>query len=220
MLPAPRFLFVLVVTFGSVAAILLLRKKLPNKKIREWTPWILATLASLFIIYLVGAAATGNNRWCGYSHETNSQAPEFSFENTKKYFDLGNYHYDIGNCDAAIENYSKVIFLDPNYAAAYNNRAYTYMMMNDYKDALLDLDRAIELRPDYVNALMNRGDIYNFYYNVDKQKAMEVSVDIGYSHEITAGHWMHIGNFLRRVLVQDVHNYLFSFCLSCKKRLQ
>jgi hypothetical protein len=40
-----------------------------------------------------------------------------------------------------------------------------------YADALPALDRAIALRPTYVNALMNRGDIYNFYYQIDRARA-------------------------------------------------
>jgi len=46
------------------------------------------------------------------------------------------------------------------------------MAKQDYASALPDLDRAIALRPDYVNALMNRGDIYNYYYNIDYDKAI------------------------------------------------
>ena len=38
--------------------------------------------------------------------------------------------------------------------------------------ALPDLDQAIALRPNYVNALMNRGDIYNYYYDIDYDKAV------------------------------------------------
>jgi tetratricopeptide (TPR) repeat protein len=56
-------------------------------------------------------------------------------------------------------------------AEAYNNRAYTYMTIRDYADALPDLDQATALRPTYVNALMNRGDIYNFYYQIDRARA-------------------------------------------------
>ena len=46
------------------------------------------------------------------------------------------------------------------------------MVKRDYASALSDLNRAIQLRPNYVNALMNRGDIYNYYYAIDYQKAI------------------------------------------------
>jgi lipoprotein NlpI len=41
------------------------------------------------------------------------------------------------------------------------------MAQHNYAAALPDLDRALQLRPDYVNALMNRGDMHNFYYAID-----------------------------------------------------
>jgi tetratricopeptide (TPR) repeat protein len=44
--------------------------------------------------------------------------------------------------------------------------------MRDYKDALPDLDKALALNPNYIQALMNRGDIHNYYYAIDKQRAI------------------------------------------------
>ena len=44
--------------------------------------------------------------------------------------------------------------------------------IRDYKDALADLNKAITLDPNYVQALMNRGDIHNYYYEVNKQSAV------------------------------------------------
>jgi tetratricopeptide (TPR) repeat protein len=88
------------------------------------------------------------------------------------YIALGNYAYEQGSCDHAIASYTRAIELNPAFAEAYNNRAYVYMVKKDYAAALPDLDRALELRPDYVNALMNRGDIYNYYYAIDYERAV------------------------------------------------
>ena len=88
------------------------------------------------------------------------------------YLALGDYDYDRGNCDQAILDYGRAIALNPRSAEAYNNRAYTYMLGQNYAAALTDLDTAIALRPDYVNALMNRGDIYNYYYQINFDKAI------------------------------------------------
>lgn len=88
------------------------------------------------------------------------------------YMQQGDYEFDRGHCDRAIAAYSRAVELDPQMAQAYNNRAYTYMVKKDYASALPDLDRAIELRPDYANALMNRGDIYNYYYRRDDARAV------------------------------------------------
>ena len=88
------------------------------------------------------------------------------------YMARGDHDYDLGDYACAIEAYSRAIELKPDFAEAYNNRAYTYMKMENYASALPDLDQAIQLRPDYVNALMNRGDIHNYYYQIDYDRAI------------------------------------------------
>jgi tetratricopeptide (TPR) repeat protein len=84
----------------------------------------------------------------------------------------GDEAYDGGNCKQAIEAYTDAIELNPDYAEAYNNRAYTYMRMQNYAPALMDLDQALRIRPDYVHALMNRADIRNYYFERDRRKAI------------------------------------------------
>jgi tetratricopeptide (TPR) repeat protein len=101
-----------------------------------------------------------------------SSKPPATLVTAQDYFEEGDFEFDRGNCDAAITAYSRAIELNPNFAEAYNNRAYTYMVKKDYADALTDLDKAIELRPNYVNALMSRGDIHNYYYNIDYDRAI------------------------------------------------
>jgi len=85
----------------------------------------------------------------------------------------GGEAFDRGNCKEAIAVYTQALELDPNYAEAYNSRAYTYMRMQNYAPALLDLDKALSIRPDYLHALMNRGDIHNFYFQQDRRKAID-----------------------------------------------
>lgn len=93
-------------------------------------------------------------------------------ETAADYLALGDYEFDRGDYDRAVADYTHALELNPQFAEAYNNRAYTYMKLENYVLALPDLDRAIELRPNYVNALMNRGDIYNYYYAIDRQRAI------------------------------------------------
>jgi tetratricopeptide (TPR) repeat protein len=88
------------------------------------------------------------------------------------YLALGDYEYERGECDRAVAAYTRALELNPVYAEAYNNRAYVRMRQQEYAAALPDLDRAIALRPTYVNALMNRGDIYNYYYAIDRGRAI------------------------------------------------
>ncbi len=130
---------------------------------------IIAVMAlSLFTIY---KSYIEPDAQCLAAHTPTSTAPK-QLKNANDFFLQGDFDYESGNCKLAVEDYGNAIKLNPKYAAAYNNRAYTYMRMGDYADALTDLDVAIKLKPDYVHALMNRGDIYNYYYNIDRQKAL------------------------------------------------
>jgi len=100
----------------------------------------------------------------------------------EEYLSRGDEAFDGGNCKEAIAAYTQAIALNPNYAEAYNNRAYTYMRMQNYAPALPDLDQALRIRPDYMNALMNRGDIHNYYFDQDRKKAIA-----DYDHIIRLG---------------------------------
>ncbi|MGH7204481.1 MAG: hypothetical protein ACREHC_08650, partial [Candidatus Levyibacteriota bacterium] len=81
-----------------------------------------------------------------------------------------------------------------------------------YKDALLDLDKAVSLRPDYINARMNRGDIYNFYYTINRSKALEdynKVIALGGQHGTSVcGHkaMAQNNNFLPLVFLQLITN--------------
>jgi tetratricopeptide (TPR) repeat protein len=105
----------------------------------------------------------------------------------------GDRAFDSGDCESAVAAYTRAIALDPNDPALYNNRGYARMRMRQFEQALPDLDRAIELRPTYVNALMNRGDVHN-YYLVDRRLAIadyDRVIALGpaaYGHSSICGH--------------------------------
>jgi tetratricopeptide (TPR) repeat protein len=98
----------------------------------------------------------------------------------------GDAAFDRGSCKEAIAVYTQALALNPDYAQAYNNRAYTYMRMRDYAPALQDLDQALRIRPDYLHALMNRGDIHNYYFEQDGKKAID-----DYDHILRLGGQAH-----------------------------
>jgi len=109
---------------------------------------------------------------CPSAPQKSVSNPPASLASARDYFEQGDYEYEQGNCDQAIADYSRAIELNPKLAEAYNNRAYVHMVKKEYGAALGDLNQALQLRPDYVNALMNRGDIYNYYYAIDYQRAV------------------------------------------------
>jgi len=131
---------------------------------------VLVAAAGLFALARAtqGVQAAPN---CGGNAKLNTTPPA-QLVSAADFFTQGDYDYDQGDCEAAIAGYTRALALDPQMAEAYNNRAYTYMAQQNYAAALADLNQAIALRPDYVNALMNRGDIYNYYYDIDYDKAV------------------------------------------------
>ena len=173
-------------------------KKPKNKKQKNNPPreiWLISAMFIAVVFAFLGYKFLNSintpDTWCIKAHSTTSLAPK-SLISSNDYFDLGNYDYDIGNCKQAIIDYSKSIELNPGFPQSYNNRAYTYMRMQDYKDALPDLDQAIELNPNYIKALMNRGDIHNYYFAIDRKSAIadyEKAISLGAGNETSVcGH--------------------------------
>ena len=85
--------------------------------------------------------------------------------------------------DCQIENYSKVIELDPNNYKAYTNRGDAYTARGKYAQALKDLNQAIQLRPDAAEAYHNRGVLSAVKANYDAairdyDKAIELNPNV------------------------------------------
>ncbi|HKB88433.1 MAG TPA: tetratricopeptide repeat protein [Patescibacteria group bacterium] len=165
-----------------------------NRKDKKRAATLTAVVVTLLIFlqaFVIYKGATAPDTWCTTVHATDSYPPA-NLKTSTDYFEQGNYDYDTGNCKQAIEDYTKSINLNSNYPQAFNNRAYTYMRLRDYKNALPDLDRAIALKPDYVQALMNRGDIHNYYFEIDRSKAVvdyeKVVSLVGYTGTSVCGH--------------------------------
>lgn len=146
-------------------------KKKFNRKSLLITAVIMVALLGLLASALY-KSATAPDMWCSKTNEVTSN-PSATLTSAMDYFQQGNYDYDTGNCPKAITDYTASIKYDPAYPQAYNNRAYTYMRMRDYSSALPDLDKALSLKPDYIQALMNRGDIHNYYYAIDRESAIK-----------------------------------------------
>jgi tetratricopeptide (TPR) repeat protein len=135
--------------------------------------WIL--LASIVIFFIAGWGyynEISTDRYCRRTHIPTTPPP-VDPATSWEYIQLGDHEYERGNCQVAINNYYRAIRIDPYSAEAYNNRAFVFMKMHYYKQALADLNVALDIRPEYPHALMNRASIYNHYYNVDRQKAIE-----------------------------------------------
>ncbi|MBD3661695.1 MAG: tetratricopeptide repeat protein [Arenibacter algicola] len=87
-----------------------------------------------------------------------------------------------GNINEAIEVLDSVISLNPNILAAYHNKAYAYEKLG-YDTLALDLyTYVLNEKPDFKNALLNRGIIYGNWNKVelaekDYRKALEAGME-------------------------------------------
>ncbi len=132
-------------------------------------------IVSILLLLTIGAVSlhtyiSSKDTYCITQKKITSVPPE-TIKTAFEYFQLGDYYFEHGDCTRALANYTYSIANKPT-AEAYNNRAYTYMRLQDYIHALSDLDMAIVLRPNYATALANRGDIHLFYYAKDLRRAL------------------------------------------------
>lgn len=141
---------------------------------------------------------------CGRTHVPTTIRP-VELKTAKDWLTLGDFDYESGNCQQAIEDLNKALTLNPKYPEAYNNRGYIYMRLQNYESALKDLNQAIALRPDYATALRNRGDLYNYYYQQDRNKAIA-----DYDKVVSLGKTAVQGNSTctHRLMAVNHHNFL------------
>ena len=96
-----------------------------------------------------------------------------------RYFEIG-YQKDIEKkYSEAIENYSKAIELNPEFAEAYNNRGNTYYAQGNLNQAISDYNKVIELNPISSMAYNARGNAYSSRGDIsqaiaDYKKALEL----------------------------------------------
>jgi tetratricopeptide (TPR) repeat protein len=97
-------------------------------------------------------------------------------ENSK----LNIYGQDLTQYEKAIENYDKVIEINPNFIEAYINRAIAKNRLDLYEDAIKDLEHIIKVNPDNVHAYISLGVNYTWLGNRDRafscyEKAMKLN---------------------------------------------
>jgi len=72
------------------------------------------------------------------------------------YYERANYAFDQGDFVTAIEDFQKVIELEPSNSRAYNNLGLAYAALGRDEDAINAYNSAIEYDRDYVRAYKNR----------------------------------------------------------------
>ncbi|HEY8561915.1 MAG TPA: tetratricopeptide repeat protein [Pyrinomonadaceae bacterium] len=96
-------------------------------------------------------------------------AATYSDRNAKAddYQDRAEAHVHLNNFEAAIDDFSKAIEIDPNNDFLYSSRGQIYLELNDYERALADLNKALEIDEGYYN-YANRARIYKQSGDLDR----------------------------------------------------
>lgn len=76
------------------------------------------------------------------------------------YRNRGNAYYYLGEYQQALDDYDRVIELNPTGASAYPNRGLAHFALKEYQKAIADYTRAIKLNPTYARAYNERGLVY------------------------------------------------------------
>ena len=116
-----------------------------------------------------------------------------SFDGTDKIFNEGISYFNRVEYDRAIENFTKVITILPEYAMAYSNRGACYIRKGENQEALADINKALSIFPNYTGAYSNLAALYLEMKNTDdaisaSSKTIEISPNFpdGYANRATA----------------------------------
>ena len=75
-------------------------------------------------------------------------------------FAVGVEHMNHGQGQAAIDTFSEIIRLKPDFAEGWNKRATVYFLIGDYDKSLHDCDEVVKRNPQHWGALSGYGQIY------------------------------------------------------------
>jgi tetratricopeptide (TPR) repeat protein len=96
------------------------------------------------------------------------------------YINLGSAFLRQGRFDAAIENFTAAIRINPNYHETYYDRGLAFAAMNQLDRAEDDFSKSIAINPRFDQAYNNRGSVYFLQKRYDKavedfDKAIELN---------------------------------------------
>lgn len=89
----------------------------------------------------------------------NQQFPDLDAAKEDFYFDKGVECYNNGDLSGAIVNWTLTLTINPYEPNSYYSRAIVKNELYTWKSALRDYDKAIEIAPDFISALTNRGSL-------------------------------------------------------------
>ena len=118
----------------------------------------------------------------------------------EEYFNSANEKAKIEDFSSAIEDYNRVIELNPNFAVAYFNRGLVKARQNYFEDAVQDYSKYISLKPNNPKVYLIRADA-NARLNRNKEAIEDYSVYIDFKPKKSDGY------VNRGIIKQDIGDF-------------
>lgn len=83
-----------------------------------------------------------------------AQSPQTRIQQTnyQEYYNQGVQKFEQGNFNGAIEDFSRVVQLNPKYYEGFCLRGLAKSQLGDFKAAVIDFDQALRLNPNHTDA--------------------------------------------------------------------
>lgn len=119
-----------------------------------------------------------------YSAQRNTMARDFYAlalqmepDNLGTYYDLAMFLQDNGNPEKALEIYDTLdVRMPGNYQVLFNKGYVNLVYLLDYDKAIEEFDKALEINPKSVDALLNKGVAYEQKGNYKKAKSIYLQI--------------------------------------------
>jgi tetratricopeptide (TPR) repeat protein len=120
------------------------------------------------------------------------------------YYNRGNAYKNLRNYKQAIEDFGKVIDINPGDANAYYNRGHAYADLGNHGQAIEDYSRAIEIKPGFAEAYINRANAYKGLGNYnqaikDYDRAIEIKPGFAEAYINRANAYNSLGNYRQAI---------------------
>jgi len=144
-------------------------------------PWAAMVLAAALMAAPVGAQTPRDENW----ERCEARTPQRRVEGctaviraggerdaqlAAAHYNRGLAHGELGQYIEAIEDFDRVILLQPANAEAFNHRGTAYANRGHNDRAIQDYDQAIRLKPDFADAFNNRG--FSWFAKGDLSRAI------------------------------------------------
>ncbi|HOI69131.1 MAG TPA: tetratricopeptide repeat protein [Methanothrix sp.] len=114
-------------------------------------------MRNIFYLYIAAALIIGVADPAQYNYEK-PRIKGVGYRNSTSELEKANWFYNQGEYDEAILAYDEAIRLEPEDAAAWNNKGNALDDLGRYDEAILAYDEAIRLDPEFAVAWYNKGN--------------------------------------------------------------